>query len=583
MFRIEELTLYDMNDNTFTYEFKDGLNYFRGKNSSGKTEFYNFIDFMFGSSVNIRDKICFKDSLKKASMKIFVNGISYILTRYDDPKLNSLEYAYSEVSEIIDLREYKDKLNSIFAKDIDFLKQIRNFSGEELTYRTFTMFNFLGEKGQGKIVDFFDKCESTKYSLKLMPILNFIFNSNTEKINELQKKLDELKKQRNNLEQVSVKYDLIYRQINNNLQILGSNVRYNGKNSESIKNFINSLKNMEDLYKDNNLKNISELEVIYSNISEQIKVYENSILEASQLNKENINRKLMLDNLNDLLNKNQSYEYLVKPLQKLLKELDDTISFSKYTIKDKTITELKKQRDKLKEEIRYSNSKFHCYSLEEKARAVALIEEYLNEDVYNCNDELSKIRKEIKKIKEEIKILQNADNNEKINKLSNYITELYTSARELSSVVSDDVAQEGFRIKYIKKGNILQPVIKAYNKEDETKNEVNYYTGSMARSTLMQLCGYLGFLKTLLEENKFPLIPILVIDHISKPFDDKNVKSIGKVFQKFYKDVGKNNLQIIMFDDEDYEELSLNPDHEDNLVKNGKSGFNPFFYFDLNI
>ena len=59
---------------------------------------------------------------------------------------------------------------------------------------------------------------------------------------------------------------------------------------------------------------------------------------------------------------------------------------------------------------------------------------------------------------------------------------------------------------------------------------MNYYTGSMARHTLMQLSGYLGFLKLLLEENKYPIIPFLVIDHISKPFDKDNSLAIGKIF-----------------------------------------------------
>ena len=48
MFRINKLTLYSFNDEEYTYEFSMGINYFkRGKNSSGKTEFYKFMDFMF--------------------------------------------------------------------------------------------------------------------------------------------------------------------------------------------------------------------------------------------------------------------------------------------------------------------------------------------------------------------------------------------------------------------------------------------------------------------------------------------------------------------------------------------------------
>ena len=53
MFRIETLTLYNLDDEKYTYSFSAGLNYFVGSNSTGKTVFYNFIDYMFGSSASI--------------------------------------------------------------------------------------------------------------------------------------------------------------------------------------------------------------------------------------------------------------------------------------------------------------------------------------------------------------------------------------------------------------------------------------------------------------------------------------------------------------------------------------------------
>lgn len=112
----------------------------------------------------------------------------------------------------------------------------------------------------------------------------------------------------------------------------------------------------------------------------------------------------------------------------------------------------------------------------------------------------------------------------------------------------------------------------------EQKKEVNYYIGSMARHTLIQLCGYLGFLKILLVENKYPIIPILVIDHVSKPFDVSNARAIGQVINKAYEVIGKENLQVFMFDHKEYETLALQPEHFENLVNDKKSGFNPFYY-----
>lgn len=581
MFKVNKLVMYSFDEKQYTYQFSSGLNYFKGENNSGKTEFYNFLDFMFGSSEDIRKKPWFKDTLKKASMEIQVDHIIYILTRSYDPNQNYLSYADEEDGEIIDLKEYKEKLNSIFAKDLEVLKSIREFTEEELTFRAFTMFNFLGEKRQGEIHDFLDKCSDIKYSVKLGPILNFIFNNNLEKIYSLQRELEQLQQELKNLEMTSSRYDFIYNQINRNIQKLGSNVWYTGRNADEIRKNISEIKSMEEPKKKGIDRNIADLEVMYSNISEQIKVYENSISDTKQFERDNANRKLLLEKLEELLKENSIFSYLIEPLQQLINELENTISFSQYTINDKTIAELKKQRNTLKMEIKRNASRFRCYSMEEKTKSIALIEEYLSSDVRDCSEDLKELKKKIREIKEQIKVLQNSDDLIKIKNLSQFITNLYKSAREISSVVNGDIVQEGFKIQYFKRGNILQPMVQIKEKDEndlEQKKEVNFYIGSMARHTLIQLCGYLGFLKILLEENKYPIIPILVIDHVSKPFDKSNARAIGQVTNKAYEEIGKDNLQIFMFDHERYETLALQPEHFENLVNNEKSGFNPFYH-----
>lgn len=581
MFRINKLTMYSFDEKKYIYQFSSGINYFKGKNSSGKTEFYKFLDFMLGSSEDIRKKPWYRETLKKASMEIQVDNIIYILTRSYNPSQNYLSYADEEEGEAIDQREYKEKLNSIFAKDMELLKNIREFTEEELTFRTFTMFNFLGEKRQGAIHDFLDKCSDIKYSVKLVPILNFIFNNNLGRIYLLQRELEDLQQKLKELEVTSSRYDFICTQVNKNIQKLGSNVWYTGRNADDIRKNLKEIKDMEEPKRKGNDRNIADLEVMYSNISEQIKTYENLISDAKQFENDNSNRKKLLENLEQLLAENEVFKYLVEPLKQLINELDNTISFSQYTINDKTITELKQQRIELKTAIKRNDSRFQCYTMEEKAKSIALIEEYLSADIRDCSEDLKDIKKEIRQIKEELKALQNSDDKAKIQQLSQFITRLYKSARGISSVVDDDIFQEGFKIQYFKRGNILQPMIQIREKNEndiEQKKEVNYYIGSMARHTLIQLCGYLGFLKILLTEDKYPIIPILVIDHISKPFDENNVRAIGQVINKAYEEIGKENLQIFMFDDEEYATLGLQPEHSENLVDDEKSGFNPFYY-----
>ena len=56
-----------------------------------------------------------------------------------------------------------------------------------------------------------------------------------------------------------------------------------------------------------------------------------------------------------------------------------------------------------------------------------------------------------------MKDLQNKDDNTKINSFSEYMTNLYKVAAEVSEIVSTDVSEKGFKIEYIKRGNVLQP------------------------------------------------------------------------------------------------------------------------------
>jgi len=289
-------------------------------------------------------------------------------------------------------------------------------------------------------------------------------------------------------------------------------------------------------------------------------------------------QKALLDKLRQIVDTRPEYAYLVKPIQSLTVDLDKSISFNKYLIQENTINELKKQREKIRQQMLSSKSRFTIYSASEKVQAVTLIKEYLgyyDDDFDNGN--ITDIKKELKEIREEIRRLQSENDTGKIKALSDNVTRLYKASIEVSDLAEYDFRKGGFQITYLKNGNILQPQIS--DEEDERQRQLkNYYTGSMARHTLIQLCGYLGFLRMLIQDNKYPLIPMLVIDHISKPFDAKNEKAIGAVLNEAYKGISKSELQIFIFDDEIASDLGIAPDVITNLISEGKSGFNPFYY-----
>lgn len=574
MFKIENLVLVNFKNDSYTYTFSEGINYFIGSNNTGKTEFYKFIDFMLGSGLNIKNYAWYRGCLKKATMQLNVNEKHYWLTRTEHPEENYFKMEGDIETENIGLDEYKEKLNEIFACDEVSLRRLREFVEENMSYRSFTMFNFLGEKGQGLTRDFLDKCRKTKYSVKLAPILNYIFNDNIEKIAQIKKKIEGVKEKIRELEEKNQSYNFAKRQINSNLLKINSDVVFNGHNGEEIQRELSQIMKMDENQPKRERRSVSELEVIYSNLSEQIKIYDTTIKNYRQNEKENENRMLLLSNLHSLLEEEPSMEYLIQPLADLISELEGSITFGKYIISDETIKELKNQREQIVSEMRKQNSKFRCYSLEEKSKAVALIQAYLQDEVKDVSAELNEYKKELRQLKKELQELQNSDNSKKIQKYSKLVTSLYESGKNDSEIIKTDFTRDNFRIAYLKRGNILQPVEES---DEKNKENANLYLGSMARHTLIQLSGYLAFMNILIKGNKCPIVPALVIDHLSKPFSDDNKKAVGKILGKFYEDVSKHDVQIFMFDDEKPSSLGIVPDHCESLRTENKTGFNPFY------
>lgn len=580
MFNLIELTLYgEVEGQIFTYHFVEGINYFKGKNDSGKTEFYTFLDYMFGANVNLSDKEWFRGTLSSAQLVFSYNDRKFVVARsISNPDKNYFRYFDEEGFEEVRLNEYRARLNIVFSEDQKTLKELRAFVEEDIGFRTFTVFNFLGENRQGVLSDFFDKCSRLEYSIKLPSLLNYIFNPNIARISELKKREENLKTKLETLENQARQNDDILGRVNHQLKILGINRAFNGKNAMTILHEIDSLQNaLEKGESATKSLAITELEAIYTSLDEQIKRQKNAEYDHKRFVDASVKQKVLLDRLREMVEQKPMYAYLIEPIISLTADLDKSISFNKYLIQETTTRELQKQRDEIRQQILANKSRFAIYSVSEKSQAATLIKEYLS--YYDCDfdsDKLAEIRSELKKIREEIRMLQNANDTEKISNLSADITHLYKTSSGVSELAGYDFRKTGFHISYLKNGNIIQPQISDEEDDDISQNK-NYYTGSMARHTLMQLCGYLGFLRMLIKEHKYPLVPFLVVDHISKPFDSKNRKALGAVLHEVYKDIRKSELQIILFDDEDASDLGITPDYSTDLLGKGKSGFNPFY------
>lgn len=581
MFKLVKLVLHNVDDTqTFTYDFSEGINYFIGKNDSGKTEFYTFIDYMFGASYQLNKRDWYKDSLSFAELYFKSDDIVFILTRYlKDENKNYFRYADEDDGEPIRLDEYKERINRVLAQDDDCLRDLRSFVGEDISFRTFTLFNFLGENRQGVLNDFFDKCSDIRYSIKLPAILNYIFNKNLAEIEKLKKNEADLASLLENLEKRIAQNEEVKNRINRQLEILGIEKVFTGNNAADTLKAIDEFQGMvlkKDISK--KTRTIAELEAVYTSLDEQIKLQLKTEADCKSFEASAQKQKDLLDNLQSLIETAPPYAYLVNPIIQLTSGLDQSISFSKYLIQESTTKELKKRRDQIRNQILTEQSKYKIYSAPEKIQAITLVKEYL--DFYDADlsvDDAKSLRSQLREIRERIRHLQNSNDVQKIDALSKDVTRLYKLSSNVSDLAEYDFTKPGFKISYVKNGNTLQPQISETDDEESTISK-NYYTGSMARHTLIQLCGYLAFLRMLLKEKRYPLAPVLVIDHISKPFDIKNEKAIGQVFKGAFTDFSVNDLQIFIFDDEAPSSLGIEPNHTVNLVDETKSGFNPFYH-----
>lgn len=241
--------------------------------------------------------------------------------------------------------------------------------------------------------------------------------------------------------------------INRNLKILNITEHFVGNNQSHIKELLEQIKYADNIKNKstNQEQSVSELRAILNNIEEQLKVYTNMKKDVAKIDIDMRNRTKLLNSLNQLIEENMAYSYLVKPIQDLINQLDKSISFQRLTIEDKTITELTKHKNKIISRITDNSSRFKRYSLEEKEKTLIFIESDLQEYKQSDDEKINNIKKQTSDVKKEIKNLQNQDDFQKITNVSHYITFLYSQGIDVSSFIKEDLNQNKFEIRYIKK------------------------------------------------------------------------------------------------------------------------------------
>ena len=573
MFSIECLELISCSGETSKYSFSSGINYIHGPNSSGKTEFYNFIDYMLGADKkNLSEAPWFRGSLQAAKMQISFNGHVLILHRdlLDNEFWLVIDGTACKVS---DLEEYRKYLNSLFLESADEPASLSEYVGQELTYRTFTLFSFLSEVTVGRINGFFSKLLETKYRVKQRPLFDYLFSTDANRIVHLQRKIDDLNRQARELEARRAFNGHFLEAVNQELAKLGIVERFDGSNAAAISELVESVVISTRLDSSSSLVANDVVEV--DQLRDDIKAQKQMIHELNGTKAQDAKRHRLLDRLSSLIADDDSRADLLDQTCNLLSEIEVSIPRKDLDLQKELLEHKESRLTHLEAKLTAANVVFNPLDFDEKSKAVLVVNEYLSQYSALCKpDNYDDVKKEISQLKRELLKLKHSDDDASINFVSDTVTDLYQSASPASSFVASDFKQPDFYIKFQKEGVGLQPTF------TEGDYSVDVFTGSRARHTLMQVCGYFAFMHYLLQKRNIPLVPLLVFDHVSSPFDEESRGAIGVIISKFYSLVDKDDVQLFIFETEDPDALGIVPDKYISLVSDIQTGFNPFYTAD---
>jgi len=572
---IEELILVKTDGVAFSYKFSASLNYFQGKNGSGKTEFFYFLDYMLGNDTfDFTGKEWYQD-LQKATLVYNKNNNKYYFTRLKNSSDNYF-HINEELDEKCNLQQYILFL-SVIATDESSkkLKNLRNTTDVDISIRSCAAFNFLEEKGisSNPKINFLTKCSNYKYQKWVSILLDYLFHPNSSDIYKKRKEIIELKKQLKEQQNLIEKLRIYKNSINDSLCLLNSSCEFKN-NTELIKKEIQKIKNFNTSFEVQNLETVYQL----NTVSEKIKLLRNTSNDMNTIGKAAQNRMDMLARLKLLTSNFPEYKQFAEPLVELIQNLSNTINLTELLIKNKNEDNLKNVERKLKKSVNKRKASQSIIDLDEKIKSVAVIESLLNkyEEEYQEIDIEDTIKK-LKNAEDDLDELVNSIDQNKIKKFQTDIMKLYKSAASVSPLIQSDLNHEGFILDYEKKNNSIIPSIIVYDDDTNvTEIHIEQYRGSQARSSIIQLCGYCALQLLLQEDKTIPCLPLLVIDNFSKTFSNDNVKALGCVLNKFYEMLGVQPFQTIIFEIKEAEDIDLINYTEEKLVTEYKSGFVPW-------
>lgn len=531
-----EPTIYWLKESTYIY----------GPNNVGKTLFIQAIDFVLGNSDGNLMRKEGLENINSIETKLCVESSTLFLKRTTD---NSFHYKLSENDEyfVVSEENYKDKItNFIYNGDKKFLKIFYDYTKENLSFRAFSFFNFIDEKGLGNTSSVFTRTKDYKHIVRSKELMTFIFNfENIEKLAKLKRRSEELAEELETYKVQVENYNYFLALIKNKMNSL--NLPTDKDKSE-----------LEDIFRDykNNYTRENETKEKYNGdlgyllrvsytLSENIKYQKYLKVQSNKFISSKANAIKMLNFFKSISEIDNEYDEYVNHISELIEEELLEKDIIKITDHDKIIEDFIIKKDKIDKQIESLLNGLNKKDYEETIKTIGVIEQYFVK-LNNCIDyELyEKKQKEYKKLLDDISFTNKLFTDSLKNKFDEKILKLYSELKGKPNFATDDFSKLNFKI-------LFDPIncsLSGARALDPTKLEelYSYNPGSMARETTWQILAYLVMFEILLENFKeLPFMRLLVIDGMYQPFDDNN-ESYPSVFQLVQKKSKELGIQLIV-------------------------------------
>lgn len=542
MFKIKSISL----NNIDVYSFYEDYTIVFGPNNVGKSVLFNIIYYMLGSSKGWNDKSVWElqgmENVKFLTMEVF-NGKTMYLKR---DILGKFYYKYdlSDDYLLVDIDVYREQIQSMLIMNNDCFGLYHEVVGENLSYRSWTYTNFIDQYALGNVIHVFSQSTDYKFAKRIRKQMQFLFDSKKQKeLSELEKKRDEVVKTIEKYKNIIIERKILFEQINVLMDYL--EIENPDSYEDKKKNFNNFCLNRSDNRIDPVNKELTYLLNVRNKLNNQIQIEKTFSNQRDQIGSRNKKHQLLLQLLKNSIGEYEEFTEYYDSIDKtlsFLKTENDVLSMKDYKASIETII---LERNKIDELIKKIQNSMNEKSEADISHSINSLIFYFNKldklndvsDILNLEEVKKKLDSDIKKLKESI----NASDSKELNK---FINNLYLKMPSELSFVKEDIEKKNFSIEFIpsKTQTIGKQIEIIKSDSNEIEKIVEFVPGSKARQTCWQIITFVGlhvFSKQIYPS--LPLLPILVVDAINEPFDEK----FELAFNYLAKVCLENGIQLI--------------------------------------